>query len=100
MHKSRLIFQQAVYEVERKSSTIQVDDGQNGTNDASSENSTEHSTDHSDDHSSSDGGGGWQAFAHARFQSKSAYSYSCTPLQSPLLPKKEKTDILVGSYNN
>ncbi|XP_052784094.1 myosin-VIIa-like isoform X2 [Mya arenaria] len=85
---------QAVVEMERKSSVIQGDEGQNG--DASSEHSTEHSTDHSDEHSPSEGSGNWQAFAHARFQTKTTYSYCCAPLQQPLLEKRDKADVLAS----
>jgi hypothetical protein len=39
----------------------------------------------------------WAKFAQAYFQVKGCHSYSCSTLQQPLLPKKEKSDHLVIS---
>lgn len=39
----------------------------------------------------------WAKFAQAYFQVKGCHSYSCSALQQPLLPKKDKSDHLVSS---
>lgn len=37
----------------------------------------------------------WAKYAQTNFQNKGCHSYSCSALQQPLLPKKDKGDILV-----
>ncbi|KAL5003971.1 hypothetical protein ScPMuIL_017427 [Solemya velum] len=39
---------------------------------------------------------GWVQFAQSRFQTKGCYSYCCTALPQPLLPKYEKSDHLAA----
>lgn len=41
----------------------------------------------------------WAKFAQSNFQTKGCHSYSCSALQQPLLPKKDKGDILVNCQN-
>ncbi|KAL3846912.1 hypothetical protein ACJMK2_017860 [Sinanodonta woodiana] len=89
-------------EDEKRSSSISIDENQNPEHDDNSDRSTERSTEHSDEQSVSSvesfeaSTGNWIKFAQTRFQVKSAFSYACSPLQQPLLPKTEKADILAS----